>query len=146
MQNRFFIVGMFLIRFISYISETEIAITAKSIYAWSNVGICRKFFSKTKTIGQKLHENPVSSQVVMKQEQHPEYKFVCVDDVMMVQIWFQENGKTSHSTHATIDLIREIFDIPLISRNGDVSWPSRSCSLTWLDYFLWTTTQRQLTI
>lgn len=52
-------------------------------------------------------------------------------------VWFQQDGATCHTSHATIDLLRQTFDGRLISRNGDVNWPPRSCDLTPLDYFLW---------
>ncbi|GFX18241.1 putative DD41D transposase [Trichonephila clavipes] len=43
----------------------------------------------------------------------------------------------SHSSHATIDLLKDTFGDRLISRFGPVNWPPRSCDLTPLDYFLW---------
>lgn len=52
-------------------------------------------------------------------------------------VWFQQDGATCHTSHATIDLLRQTFDDRLISRNGDVNWPARSCDLTPMDYFLW---------
>lgn len=33
--------------------------------------------------------------------------------------------------------MRGVFENRIISRNGDVNWPPRSCDLTPLDYFLW---------
>ncbi|GFY08979.1 transposable element Tc3 transposase [Trichonephila clavipes] len=44
---------------------------------------------------------------------------------------------TCHTTRATIDLLKDTFGDRLISRFGPVNWPSRSCDLTPLDYFLW---------
>ncbi|GFX64719.1 uncharacterized protein TNCV_4681941 [Trichonephila clavipes] len=43
----------------------------------------------------------------------------------------------SHSSCATIDLLKDTFGDRLISRFGPVNWPPRSCDLTPLDYFLW---------
>ncbi|GFV72728.1 uncharacterized protein TNCV_1951971 [Trichonephila clavipes] len=43
----------------------------------------------------------------------------------------------SHTTRATIDLLKDTFGDRLISRFGPVNWPPRSCDLTPLDYFLW---------
>ena len=48
----------------------------------------------------------------------------------LYDIWFQQDG-------ATIDLLRSIFGNRIISRNGDVTWPPRSCDLTPLDYYVW---------
>jgi len=54
-------------------------------------------------------------------------------------IWFQQDGAPCHTTNATIDLLRTVFENRIISRNVDVNWPPRSCDLTPLDYFLWIT-------
>ncbi|GFT50199.1 transposable element Tc3 transposase [Trichonephila clavipes] len=53
------------------------------------------------------------------------------------QLWFQQDGATCHTAHATIDLSKDTFGDRLISRFGPVNWPPRSCDLTPLDYFLW---------
>lgn len=52
-------------------------------------------------------------------------------------MWFQQDGATSHTAHVTIDLLKQTFGERLISRNGPVDWPPRSCDLTPLDFFLW---------
>ncbi|GFV88011.1 uncharacterized protein TNCV_3241611 [Trichonephila clavipes] len=52
------------------------------------------------------------------------------------ELWFQQDGATCHSAHATIDLLKDTFGDRLISRFGPVNWPPRSCDLTPLDYFL----------
>ncbi|GFU94800.1 putative DD41D transposase [Trichonephila clavipes] len=51
--------------------------------------------------------------------------------------WFQQDGATCHTAHATIDLLKDTFGDRLISRFGPVNWHPRSCDLTPLDYFLW---------
>ena len=51
--------------------------------------------------------------------------------------WFQQDGATCHTAGETITLLRETFGGRIISRNGPVNWPPRSCDLTPLDYFLW---------
>ncbi|GFV32510.1 transposable element Tc3 transposase, partial [Trichonephila clavipes] len=53
------------------------------------------------------------------------------------ELWFQQDGATCHTARATIDLLKDTFGDRLISGFGPVSWPSRSCDLTPLDYFLW---------
>ncbi|GFT36008.1 putative LOC100569746 [Trichonephila clavipes] len=53
------------------------------------------------------------------------------------ELWFQQDGATCHIARATIDLLKDTFGDPLISRFGPVNWPPRSCDLTPLDYFLW---------
>ncbi|GFX16369.1 uncharacterized protein TNCV_32431 [Trichonephila clavipes] len=52
------------------------------------------------------------------------------------ELWFQQDGVTCHTARATIDLLKDTFGDRLISRFGPVNWPSRSCDLTSLDYFL----------
>ncbi|GFS99171.1 uncharacterized protein TNCV_1600161 [Trichonephila clavipes] len=51
------------------------------------------------------------------------------------ELWFQQDGATCHTAHATIDLLKDTFGDRLISRFGPVNWPPRSCDLTPLDYF-----------
>ncbi|GFX13332.1 putative DD41D transposase [Trichonephila clavipes] len=53
------------------------------------------------------------------------------------ELWFQQDGATCHTAHATIDLLKDTFGDRLISRFGPVNWPPRSCDLTPLYYFLW---------
>ncbi|GFW50403.1 putative DD41D transposase [Trichonephila clavipes] len=53
------------------------------------------------------------------------------------ELWFQQDGATSHTARATIDLLKDTFGDRLISRFGPGNWPPRSCDLTPLDYFLW---------
>ena len=52
-------------------------------------------------------------------------------------MWFQQDGATSHTACVTIDLLKGEFGERVISRNGSVKWPPRSCALTPLDFFLW---------
>ncbi|GFT41758.1 DUF4817 domain-containing protein [Trichonephila clavipes] len=54
-----------------------------------------------------------------------------------VELWFQQDGATCHTSRARIDLLKDTFGDRLISRFGPVNWPPRSCDLTPLDYFLW---------
>ena len=35
-----------------------------------------------------------------------------------------------------LDVLRPVFEDPIISRRADVVWPPRSCNLTPLDYYL----------
>ena len=52
-------------------------------------------------------------------------------------MWFQQDGATCHTPHATMDILHERFEGMVISRSGDVNWPPRSCDLTPIDFFLW---------
>lgn len=58
-------------------------------------------------------------------------------DFNVENIYFQQDGATSHTSKKTIALLQEIFPSRLISRFGDVDWPPRSPDLTAPDYFLW---------
>ncbi|GFY47670.1 putative DD41D transposase [Trichonephila inaurata madagascariensis] len=62
----------------------------------------------------------------------PELEYMDLDSM-----WFQQDGATSHTAHVTIDLLKNKFDERVISRNGPVNRPPRSCDLTPLDFFLW---------
>lgn len=52
-------------------------------------------------------------------------------------MWFQQDGATCHTAHATIDLLETKFQGRIITHNSAVKWPPRSCDLTPLDFFLW---------
>ena len=52
-------------------------------------------------------------------------------------IWFQLDGATCNTSKATPDVLRPVFVDRISSRRADVVWPSRSCELTPLDYYLW---------
>ena len=48
-----------------------------------------------------------------------------IHGIDMNDIWFQQDGTTCHTCHATIDLLRQTFDGSLVSRNDDDSFPPR---------------------
>ncbi|GFW77166.1 uncharacterized protein TNCV_2725961 [Trichonephila clavipes] len=53
------------------------------------------------------------------------------------ELWFQQDGATCNTAHATLYLLKDTFGDRLISPFGPVNWPLRSCGLAPLDYFLW---------
>lgn len=53
------------------------------------------------------------------------------------EIWFQQDGGPCHTAADTMTLLINHFGEQLISRNGPVNWPPRSCDITPLDFFLW---------
>ena len=55
----------------------------------------------------------------------------------LLNMWFQQDGATSHTANATMRLLHNLFPDQIISRNGDVQWPPRSPDLTAPDFFLW---------
>ena len=52
-------------------------------------------------------------------------------------IWFQQNDATCHTTEATLDVLRSVFEGRINSRGADIVWPPPSCNLMPLDYYLW---------
>ena len=52
-------------------------------------------------------------------------------------MWFQQNGATSHKARVAIDSLKGKFGERVISRNDPVEWPPRSCDLMPLYFFLW---------
>jgi hypothetical protein len=52
-------------------------------------------------------------------------------------VWFQQDGATAHTARTAMSVVRALFPDRLISRCGDVPWPSRSPDLSMCDFFLW---------
>ncbi|KAK3863612.1 hypothetical protein Pcinc_030638 [Petrolisthes cinctipes] len=50
---------------------------------------------------------------------------------------FKQDGATAHTAKETMQLLRQCFGERIISRYGNVNWPSRSPDLTSPDFFLW---------
>jgi hypothetical protein len=53
------------------------------------------------------------------------------------EIWFQQDGATTHNAGETMEMLRNLFPRHLISRFGDFNWPARSPDLSPPDLFLW---------
>ena len=51
--------------------------------------------------------------------------------------WLQQDGAMCHTAEAILDVLHPVFEDRFISRRIDVVWPSPSCDLTLLDYYLW---------
>ena len=66
-----------------------------------------------------------------------DYLWPELDELDINDMWFQQDGSTSHTARITMDLLKGKFGERVISRNGPVEWPPRSCDLTPLDFFLW---------
>jgi len=58
-----------------------------------------------------------------------EFLWPKLNNIDLDDIWFQQDGATLHFANDTINLLREKFSGRVISRNGDVNWPPRSCDL-----------------
>ena len=66
-----------------------------------------------------------------------DYLWPELDELDINDMWFQQDGATNHTARVTIDLLKGKFGERVISRNGPVEWPPRSCDPTPLDFFLW---------
>ncbi|XP_073831485.1 uncharacterized protein [Musca autumnalis] len=92
-------------------------------------------------IGPYFFRNNVGEAVTVNGDRYramvTDYFIPELDGMNVDELWFQQDGATCHTAHVTIDLLKETFDELIISRNGPVNWPPRSCDLTPLDYFLW---------
>ncbi|XP_044758934.1 uncharacterized protein LOC123316778 [Coccinella septempunctata] len=92
-------------------------------------------------IGPFFFENEAEIAVTVNAERYRamlnDWFFQDIEADDLDDVWFPQDGATSHTAHATIDVLRRIFGNRIISRNADVNWPPRSCDLTPLDYYLW---------
>ncbi|XP_073819568.1 uncharacterized protein [Musca autumnalis] len=92
-------------------------------------------------IGPYFFRNNVGEAVTVNGDRYramiTDYFVPELDGMNVDELWFQQDGATCHTAHVTIDLLKETFNECIISRNGPVNWPPRSCDLTPLDYFLW---------
>ena len=52
-----------------------------------------------------------------------EYFWPQLDDMDLEDMWFQQNGATSHTANVIINLLKTKFGERVISRNGTVAWP-----------------------
>ena len=65
-----------------------------------------------------------------------EFLFTKIEEEYIGNIWFQQDGATCHTAEATLNVLRSVFEDRIISRRANVVWPTRSCDLTPLDYYL----------
>ena len=66
-----------------------------------------------------------------------EFLFTKIQEKDIGNIWFQQEGATSHTAEATLDVLCPVFEDHIISHRANVVWPPQSCNLTPLDYYLW---------
>ena len=48
----------------------------------------------------------------------------------MARAWFQQDGATAHTIRLSMNTLRAAFPGRLLSRFGDIEWPSNSPDLT----------------
>ena len=61
---------------------------------------------------------------------------IVIEEEDIGNIWFYQDGATCHTTEATLDVQRFVFENRIISCRADVIQPPRSCNLTLSDYYL----------
>ena len=59
-----------------------------------------------------------------------EYFLLRLEDSDMQNLWYKQDGATSHTARETMAIPRAAFPGRLIARFGDVPWPPRSPDLT----------------
>lgn len=92
-------------------------------------------------IGPYFSENEAGQTATINGERYrnmlTNYFWHELDGMDQEETWFQQNGATAHTSGETMALLPDRLEERLISRNGLVNWPPRSCDLTPLDFFLW---------
>ena len=66
-----------------------------------------------------------------------EFLFTKIEEEDIGNTWFQQDGATCHTAEATLDVLLPVFEDRIFSRRANVVWPTPSCDLTPLDYYLW---------
>jgi hypothetical protein len=61
-------------------------------------------------------------------------QFILLQNEVERFCWLQQDGATWHTENSTMELLKQFFDVRIISKN---LWPPRSPDLTHPDYFLW---------
>lgn len=92
----------------------------------TKTAICRFDTDRNVTVNGERYRSMITNFFLPKME-----------ELNSVDMWFQQDGATSHTAGETMDQLRDQFGERLISRFGAVNWPPRSCDLTPLDFFLW---------
>ena len=86
-------------------------------------------------IGRFFFENEQGEAVTVNGDRYRamlnEFLFTKIKEEDIGNIWFQQDGE------ANFNVLRPVFEDCIMSRRADVVWPSRSCDLTPLDYYLW---------
>ncbi len=90
-------------------------------------------------IGPYFFENKEEKVVTVNGDRYrsmlTDYFWDELDQMEVEGVWFQQDGASSHTARKTINLLKKKFGESIISKNGPVNWPPRSCDITPLDYF-----------
>lgn len=92
-------------------------------------------------IGPYFFKNAAGNNVTVNGDRYramiTDYVWPVIEANNLDEIWFQQDDAKPHTSNETMALLREHFGERLISLNGPVDWPPRSCDITPLDFFLW---------
>ena len=82
-------------------------------------------------IGSFFFENEQGEAVTVNVDHYRamlnEFLVTKIEEEGIGNIWFQQDGATSHTAEATLDFMRPVFEDRIISRRADVVWQLRSC-------------------
>ena len=53
------------------------------------------------------------------------FLFTKIEEEDIGNFWFQQDGATSHTAEATLNVLRPVFEDRIVSRRTDVFWPPR---------------------
>lgn len=95
---------------------------------WSGGVIGPYFFENEEGVTQTVNSHRYSQMIA-------DFFWPEINDMDLEEMWFQQDGATSHTTRPVLALLQEKFEGRVISRFGDVNWPPRSCDLSPLDFF-----------
>ncbi|KAJ4430404.1 hypothetical protein ANN_22620 [Periplaneta americana] len=87
---------------------------------------------------RELHEKPLHKTVLLYGAQLQESGYLVLTSALQIdQVWFQQDGASSHTAQISLQVLRQIFPGRLISSRGDVRWLALSLDLAPCDFFLW---------
>ena len=96
---------------------------------WSR-GIIGPFFFKNEH-GEAVTANGDRYRVKLN-----EFSFIKIEEEDIGNIWFQQDGATSHTGESKLGVFRPVFEDRVINRRADFVRPSLSSDVTPLNYYL----------
>ena len=92
-------------------------------------------------IGPFFFENEQGEAVTINSDRYRtmlnEVLLTKIEEEDIGNIRFQQDDATCYTAEATLNVLRHVFEDCIISRRANDVWPSRSCDLIPLDYYLW---------
>lgn len=97
---------------------------------WAH-GIIGPYYFEDKQ-GNSIAVNSSRYRQMLKSFLFPKLQTIDIENML-----FQQDGAPWHTKFTTINILRKKFPDRVISRNGDINFPPRSCDLSPVDFFLW---------